>query len=268
MQAYSYAVARPAGGVAAVAPPEVSVEDLAVSIDGRPVLRDINVAFAEHGVTAIIGPTGCGKTTLLRSLNRMHDGNPAIKVHGRVTFNGTNIYGDVNVRDVRRRVGMVFQRPNPFPQSIIDNVTIGPRSHGLVPRKQLASLAEAKLTEVGLWAAVKERLGASPFVLSGGQQQLLCLARALSVEPEVLLLDEPTSSLDPGSTQHIEALLAELRQRMIVILVTHNLQQARRVANQVLFLLDGQAVEFTPAYRFFDSPTDERSRRYISGSLN
>lgn len=248
-------------------PANVEAQDVRVQINGRDVLKGINVDFPEHEVTAIIGPTGCGKTTLLRALNRLHDGNPAIRVSGKVRLNGIDVYSRSDVRSVRRRMGMLFQRPNPFPRSILENVTIGPKSHHVVPRRDLEAHAEAKLREVGLWNAVKDRLKASPFFLSGGQQQQLCLARSLSVEPDVLLLDEPTSSLDPASTQTIEDLIGRLRERMTVILVTHNLRQAARVANQVLFLMEGEQVEFSPAHRFFRSPADERSRAYVAGAI-
>ncbi len=188
-----------------------------------------------------------------------------MSVTGRVLLGEVDIYRDVrNVREVRRRIGMVFQRPNPFPQSIIDNITIGLHSHGLAHGRQARDLARAGLIDVGLWDAVKDRLGSSPFNLSGGQQQLLCLARALAVRPEVLLLDEPTSSLDPGTTHHIEQLMHRLSERMSIVLVTHNLQQARRVADCVLFLLGGETVESTSADTFFENPSDPRSRAYLA----
>ena len=246
----------------------MAVEQLRVDVGAARVLRDVSLTFPDHEVTAIIGATGSGKTTLLRALNRLHDATRGIRVAGRVLLHGADVYHpNQNVRELRRRVGMLFQRPNPFPQSILENITVGPRSHGLARGRQLRDLAEAKLTEVGLWSAVKDRLGHSPFSLTGGQQQLLCLARALSVEPEVLLLDEPTSALDPGSTEHIEQLMAELRRHVMVILVTHNLQQANRVAGHVLFLAGGEQVEFTSARQFFSAPADKRSRDYIEGRL-
>ncbi|MFZ0217814.1 MAG: phosphate ABC transporter ATP-binding protein [Candidatus Dormiibacterota bacterium] len=246
--------------------PAMSVEGLRVSAGGRELLHGIEAQFPSEQVTAIIGPTGCGKTTLLRALNRLHDETPGIGVSGGSVRLGTrDIYREVEgVRELRRRVGMVFQRPNPFPQNILDNITIGPRVHGLAPRHKLKELAEERLQQVGLWNAVKDRLRSSPFSLSGGQQQLLCFARALAVQPDVLLLDEPTSSLDPATTTNIERLITRLRNEVTVIMVSHNLGQVRRVANNVLFLLAGERVEFSDAAKFFADPSDARSRDYIA----
>jgi phosphate transport system ATP-binding protein len=244
----------------------IAVRDLWVRAGGRELLRGIDAEFPSHSVTAIVGPTGCGKTTLLRTLNRLHDEDGSIQVEGRVELDGRDIYREIrDVRELRRRIGMLFQRPNPFPRSIIENVTIGPRVHGLASGKQLRELGEYLLQEVGLWPAVKDRLGDSPFSLSGGQQQLLCLARALSVNPEVLLLDEPTSSLDPRTTSQIEDLIRRLSDRVAIIMVSHNLGQVRRLADQVLFLLDGERVEFSDRATFFEQPSDPRSRRYLAG---
>jgi phosphate transport system ATP-binding protein len=246
--------------------PAMAVRGLRVRAGSRELLRGVDADFACCRVTAVVGPTGCGKTTLLRTLNRLHDGDGSIRVQGRVELGGRDVYREIeDVRELRRRVGMLFQRPNPFPRSIIENVTIGPRVHGLVPRGRLRELGERLLHEVGLWPAVKDRLGDSPFSLSGGQQQLLCLARALSVRPEVLLLDEPTSSLDPGTTGQIEGLIRRLSQRVTVILVSHNLGQVRRLADRVLFLLDGERVELSDRATFFEQPSDPRSRRYLAG---
>ncbi len=244
----------------------MAVQGLWVRAGERELLRGIDAEFPPRSVTAIVGPTGCGKTTLIRTLNRLHDEDGGIRVEGRVELDGRDIYREIgDVRELRRRVGMLFQRPNPFPRSIIENVTIGPQVHGLVPRRQLRELGERLLQEVGLWPAVKDRLGDSPFSLSGGQQQLLCLARALSVRPEVLLLDEPTSSLDPRTTSQIEDLIRRLCDRVTVIMVSHNLGQVSRLANRVLFLLDGERVEFTDRATFFERPSDPRSRRYVAG---
>lgn len=247
----------------------MAVQDLRVRAGKKELLHGVDAEFPAHSVTAIIGPTGCGKTTLLRSLNRLHDASAGITVAGRVLLRGEDVYTQVKgVRELRRRVGMVFQRPNPFPVSILENLTIGPRVHGLdTGRSRLRDGAETKLRDVGLWDAVKDRLRASPFSLSGGQQQLLCLARALSVDPEVILLDEPTSSLDPITTTHIEELIRELRQQVTVIMVSHNLGQVSRVADDVLFLLDGRKVEFSDARTFFSNPADERTRRYVAGEV-
>lgn len=246
----------------------MAVEDVRVKARDKELLHGIDAGFPAHAVTAIIGPTGSGKTTLLRCLNRMHDSSPDISVSGRVLLEGADIYHDfAGVRELRRRVGMVFQRPNPFPQSILENLTVGPRVHGLVRRSELPDLAEDHLREVGLWNAVKDRLKSSPFSLSGGQQQLLCLARALSVEPAVLLLDEPTSSLDPGTTTQIEDMIAHLKERVSVVMVSHNLGQVRRMADNVLFLQAGDRVEFSDARTFFENPADERSRKYIGAEV-
>jgi phosphate transport system ATP-binding protein len=243
------------------------VEDVRVWAGAEELLHGITAGFPLHSVTAIVGPTGCGKTTLLRSLNRLHDSSPGMRVSGRVLLHGRDVYREAGVRELRRRVGMLFQRPNPFPVSILENVTIGPRVHGLASRGRLRDLAESLLGEVGLWHDVKDRLKRSPFELSGGQQQLLCLARALSVAPEVLLLDEPTSALDPNTTAHIERLVGRLRDRISVIVVSHNLAQVRRIADFVLFLTAGRAVEFADARTFFEDPADERSRRYVAGEV-
>ncbi len=202
----------------------MAVRGLRVRAGDRELLRGIDAEFASRSVTAVVGPTGCGKTTLIRTLSRLHDGDGSIRVQGRVELEGRDVYREIeDVRELRRRVGMLFQRPNPFPCSIIENVTIGPRVHGLAPRRRLRELGERLLHEVGLWPAVRDRLGDSPFSLSGGQQQLLCLARALSVGPEVLLLDEPMSSLDPHTTGQIEDPIRRLSDRMTVIVVSHNL---------------------------------------------
>jgi phosphate transport system ATP-binding protein len=246
----------------------VDVRDLTVRLIQRKLLDAITVGFAENRITAIVGPTGCGKTTLLRSVNRMHDHTLNMSVDGSIIVNNVDVYGrDVNVRDLRRRVGMLFQRANPFPQSIEDNISIAPRAHGLIARGGDDQLVEQRLTEVGLWDAVKDRLHSSPFTLSGGQQQLLCLARALALEPDVLLLDEPTSALDPGTTEHIEALLRSLRARMTILIVTHNLGQAMRLSDEVVFLMAGKLVETAPTDKFFQAAEDERSREYVSGRI-
>lgn len=244
----------------------LAVEDLFVRFGDRKVLKGINADFHPGRVTALIGPTGCGKTTLLRCLNRLHDSRPGFQFDGRILLHGLDIYQrHTDIRDLRRRVGMLFQRPNPFPQSIRENVSLGARIHGLWSRREVGDRTEAVLRDVGLWDTVGDRLNSSPFMLSGGQQQLLCLARALAVEPEVLLLDEPTSSLDPRSTARIEELMAKLKQRMTVVFVTHNLQQAARTADDVIFMLDGEAVECAPTEQFFSSPRDARSQAYVEG---
>lgn len=246
----------------------VAIRDLTVRYRGNPLLEAVSVQFEPRRITAIVGPTGSGKTTLLRSINRMHDETPGMRVQGSVLIAGTDIYaGSVSARHLRLTVGMLFQRANPFPQSIADNVSLAPRAHGMVSRRETRELVEARLTEVGLWDAVKDRLNGSPFQLSGGQQQLLCLARALALSPQVLLLDEPSSALDPGTTEHIEALIRRLSERVTVFIVTHNLAQANRISDDVLFLMAGKVVEFAPARTFFQAPADERSRAYVSGRI-
>ncbi len=266
MASQTPAAAAPA--VTVVTASDVVIDNLCVRTPERELLRGVSATLPGHEVTALVGSTGSGKTTLLRALNRLHDSNPAISVSGQVQLGNVDIYRDVrNVREVRRRIGMVFQRPNPFPQSVIDNITIGLRSHGLARGGQARDAARGALVDVGLWDEVKDRLNSSPFNLSGGQQQLLCLARALAVQPDALLLDEPTSSLDPGTTQHIEELIRGLSERMTIVLVTHNLQQARRVAHRVLFLAAGELVESASATDFFERPTDPRSRAYVAGVL-
>jgi phosphate transport system ATP-binding protein len=246
----------------------VGVRDLVVAFKDKVLLHGISTDFQANKITAIVGPTGCGKTTLLRSINRMHDQTPGMRVTGSVVVAGQDVYAPgVGSRGLRRSVGMLFQRANPFPQSIADNVSLAPRAHGMVGRRGAAALVEEHLTEVGLWDAVKGRLGASPFQLSGGQQQLLCLARALAMSPEVMLLDEPTSALDPGTTEHIEALVKRLSERVTILIVTHNLAQANRISDNVLFLMAGSVVEAAPASTFFHNPADERSRAYVSGRI-
>ena len=253
---------------AASAESGVDVRDLRVLYRESELLHGVSYSFRPNAVSAIVGPTGCGKTTLLRSINRLHDSTPGMRVTGSVTIGGEEVYGrGVGVRGLRRKVGMLFQRANPFPQSIADNVSLAPRAHGMVRRHQVAALVEQHLTLVGLWDAVKDRLDRSPFHLSGGQQQLLCLARTLALSPEVLLLDEPTSALDPDTTEHIEGLVKQLSERVTVLIVTHNLAQANRIADDVLFLMAGSVVEFAPAQTFFQNPADERSRAYITGRI-
>lgn len=246
----------------------VAIEGLTVKFRGTPLIDGISTLFEPNKVTAIVGPTGCGKTTLLRSINRMHDHVTGMRVSGSVVVEGVDIYGpDVNVREVRRRVGMLFQRPNPFPRSIVENVGLAPRAHGLADRGNVRELVRENLTMVGLWDAVSNRLHGSPFGLSGGQQQLLCLARTLALSPDVILLDEPTSALDPDTTDHIESLMKKLSEHMTVLIVTHNLAQASRISDNVLFLMKGNVVEATSARTFFHDPADDRSRAYVSGRI-
>jgi phosphate transport system ATP-binding protein len=234
----------------------------------KKILSNIEMSFQRGTITALIGPTGSGKSTFLRTLNRMNDKVPGFAYEGDVTLDDVSIWtGRQDLLTLRRRVGMLFQRPNPFPMSIRDNVVAGVKAHRIAKGKQLNVIAEQRLREVGLWDAVKDRLGDSPFRLSGGQQQLLCLARALAVGPEILLLDEPTSALDPISTEYIEALLRKLTPALTLIVVTHNLGQARRVSDNTMFFYDGDLVEHGSTEALFDHPREEHTQRYVSGRM-
>ena len=269
MQADRVALAPVAAAGAEGAPggqPVIAARDLTLGFGQRDVLAGIGLAIHPGSVTALLGPTGSGKTTLLRSFNRMNDKVPGYRHSGSVLLDGQDIWESrMDPMVLRRRVGMLFQRPNPFPMSIMDNVVAGVKAHRLASRRQLRQLAEGRLAEVGLLAAVAGRLGDSPFRLSGGQQQLLCLARALAVDPEVLLLDEPTSSLDPVATESIEALIRTLAPRLTVIIVTHNLAQARRVADWTIFLNEGRLVEHGETRQVFENPAQEETAHYVSG---
>src|SRR6202012_3598078 len=232
------------------------------------VMNDVNVDLKRGSITALIGPTGSGKSTFLRTLNRMNDRVPGSMREGNVTPDDESRWAQhVDLLTLRRRVGMLFQRPNPFPMSIKDNVVAGVKAHRIAKGKQLDVVAEQRLREVGLWEAVKDRLGDSPFRLSGGQQQLLCLARALAVGPDVLLLDEPTSALDPISTKYIEALLRQLAPALTLIVVTHNLAQARRVSHQTMFFYDGNLVEHGDTEQIFERPRETHTERYVTGRM-
>jgi phosphate transport system ATP-binding protein len=240
--------------------------DLTLGFGQHTVLSDINVSVRQGAVTALIGPTGSGKSTLLRTFNRMNDKVTGYRHAGDVVLDGRSIWhSSVQLMALRQKVGMLFQRPNPFPMSIAENVIAGARAHKVASKAGLRSLAEDCLTEVGLWGAVKDRLKDSPFRLSGGQQQLLCLARALAVKPDVLLLDEPTSALDPGATESIEALIRQLVPGLTVIIVTHNLAQANRIADATIFLNNGRLVEYGPTRQLFEHPTQEETANYVSG---
>jgi len=239
--------------------------NLTLSFGAKTVLDKVSLDFPARAVTSLLGPTGSGKTTFLRTLNRMNDKVSGYRYSGDVLLGGQSIFTSGNLMEFRRRVGMLFQRPNPFPMSIIGNVTAGVRAHKMLPRKEFKAVAEARLVEVGLWDAVKDRLGDSPFRLSGGQQQLLCLARALAVNPQVLLLDEPTSSLDPTTTEKIEELIRSLANRLTVIMVTHDLAQAARIGDRTALFFDGRLVEEGPTEQLFLAPTHAETARYISG---
>jgi phosphate transport system ATP-binding protein len=244
----------------------IKAVDLTLSFGTRAVLTGIDTSIRRGAVTALIGPTGSGKTTLLRTFNRMNDKVSTYKHAGDVLLDERSIWHPgVDLMSLRRRVGMLFQRPNPFPMSIMDNVVAGTRAHKMVSRQGLRQVAEQHLTEVGLWSAVKDRLKDSPFRLSGGQQQLLCLARALAIKPEVLLLDEPTSALDPHATESIEALIRRLVPDITVIIVTHNMQQAARVSDRTMFLNEGRLVEHGDTRQVFGDPAEDETARYVQG---
>ena len=241
---------------------------LNLGFSGRTVLADVNVSLKRGSITALIGPTGSGKSTFLRTLNRMNDRVPGFTRSGEVLFDDTSLWWQgVDLLTLRRRIGMLFQRPNPFPMSIKDNVVAGVKAHRIAKGKQLDVVCERRLTEVGLWDAVKDRLNDSPFRLSGGQQQLLCLARALAVGPEVLLLDEPTSALDPVTTESIEALLKTLAPALTLIVVTHNLGQAMRVSHHTMFFYQGQLMEHGETEDLFNRPQHPDTERYVTGRM-
>ena len=244
---------------------KIDMEQLNLHYGAFHALKDVNLSIEEGKITAFIGPSGCGKSTLLKTLNRMNDLIPDCRVTGKVTLDGENIYGDMDVNLLRRRVGMVFQKPNPFPMSVYDNIAYGPRTHGVRRRAQLDDTVEASLRAAAIWDEVKDRLKKSALGLSGGQQQRLCIARALAVEPEVLLMDESTSALDPISTSKIEDLAVELKSKYTVIMVTHNMQQAARVSDNTAFFLLGELVEFGRTEQLFSTPEDKRTEDYITG---
>ena len=228
-------------------------------------LKGIDMQIPENKVTAFIGPSGCGKSTFLKTLNRMNDLVEGCKIDGTVLLDGKNVYGDIEVNELRRRVGMVFQNPNPFPMSIYDNIAYGPRTHGIKSKSKLDEIVERSLKQAAIWDETKDRLKKSALGMSGGQQQRLCIARALAVEPEVLLMDEPTSALDPISTSKIEDLVWELKDKYTIIMVTHNMQQAARVSDKTAFFLLGEAVEFDDTQKIFSKPKDKRTEDYITG---
>lgn len=229
-------------------------------------LHDVSIAIPEHEITAFIGPSGCGKSTFLRTLNRMNDLIPGVKLSGEVDFHGQDLYGSsVDPTWLRKQIGMVFQKANPFPMSIYDNVAYGPRTHGIRNRVKLDEIVENSLRSAAIWDEVKDRLKKSALGLSGGQQQRLCIARALAVEPDILLMDEPTSALDPISTLKIEDLMEELKKDYTVIVVTHNMQQAARVADMTAFFLLGEIIEFDKTQLMFSTPKDKRTEEYITG---
>lgn len=228
-------------------------------------IKGIDLSIPEKEITAFIGPSGCGKSTVLKTLNRMNDLVDGCRVSGKILLDGENIYGDMDVNLLRKRVGMVFQKPNPFPMSVYDNIAYGPRTHGIRSKEKLDDIVEGTLRAAVLWEDVKDRLKKSALSLSGGQQQRLCIARALAVGPEVLLMDEPTSALDPISTSKIEDLAIELKKQYTIVIVTHNMQQAARIADKTAFFLLGEVIEFADTDTMFSMPADRRTEEYITG---
>ncbi|WP_206709359.1 phosphate ABC transporter ATP-binding protein PstB [Koleobacter methoxysyntrophicus] len=244
----------------------MKVEKLNLFYGSIQALKDINLDIKEHRITALIGPSGCGKSTFLRSLNRMNDLIEGVNIKGKVLLDGRDIYSNgIDVVNLRKRVGMVFQKPNPFPMSIYDNIAYGPRVHGIKNRRILDDIVERSLKDAALWEEVKDRLKNSALGLSGGQQQRLCIARVLAVEPEVILLDEPCSALDPISTLKIEELMVELKKEYTIVIVTHNMQQAGRISDYTAFFLNGEVVEVGLTEEMFYNPRDRRTEDYITG---
>ena len=242
----------------------ISANDLCLWYGNFQALKNINIEIPEHSITALIGPSGCGKSTFLKTLNRMNDLIPTVKITGEVTYNGQNIF-ETDVNNLRKEVGMVFQKPNPFPMCIYDNIAYGPRTHGITNKAQLDEIVEKALRSAAIWDEVKDRLKKNALGMSGGQQQRLCIARALAVEPKVLLMDEPTSALDPISTSRIEDLAMELKKDYTIVIVTHNMQQAVRISDQTAFFLLGDLVEYGNTEAMFSQPKDQRTEDYITG---
>jgi phosphate transport system ATP-binding protein len=244
---------------------KISAANLNLYYGGFQALKSVNLGIRAHEITALIGPSGCGKSTFLKTLNRMNDLVEGCRIEGKVLFDGEDIYSGMDVNLLRRRVGMVFQKPNPFPMSVYDNIAFGPRTHGVHSRIKLDLIVEKSLKEAALWNEIKDRLKKSALSLSGGQQQRLCIARALAVEPEVLLMDEPTSALDPISTSKIEDLALELQKHYTIVIVTHNMQQAARISDSAAFFLTGELIESGPTEGIFSMPGDKRTEDYITG---
>ena len=244
----------------------ISVKNMCLWYGEHQALKNINIEIPEKSITAFIGPSGCGKSTFLKTLNRMNDLIPSVKITGDVKYDGADIFSrEVDVNHLRKEIGMVFQKPNPFPMSIYDNVAYGPRTHGIINKVQLDEIVENALRDAAIWDEVKDRLKKNALGMSGGQQQRLCIARALAVEPKVLLMDEPTSALDPISTARIEELAMELKEKYTIVMVTHNMQQAVRVSDYTAFFLLGELVEFGSTDDIFSQPQDKRTEDYITG---
>ena len=245
--------------------PILQAKHLNLDYGEKQALKDINIDIPHNEITALIGPSGCGKSTFLRTLNRMNDLIEGVKIEGEILFEGKDAYRAYDVAQLRKRVGMVFQKPNPFPMSIYDNIAYGPRTHGIKKRAELDEIVERSLKGAALWDEVHDRLKTSAMGLSGGQQQRLCIARLLAVEPEVLLMDEPTSALDPISTSRIEDLMGELKEKYTIVIVTHNMQQAGRISDKTAFFLHGEIVEYDTTDQIFSKPADKRTEDYITG---
>ena len=244
----------------------ISVKDMCLWYGDHQALKHVNIEIPEQSITALIGPSGCGKSTFLKTLNRMNDLIPGVKITGDIRYEGTDIFSkEVDVNNLRKELGMVFQRPNPFPMSIYDNVAYGPRTHGITNKVQLDEIVEQTLRGAAIWDEVKDRLKKNALGMSGGQQQRLCIARALAVQPKILLMDEPTSALDPISTSRIEELVMELKETYTIIMVTHNMQQAVRVSDYTAFFLLGELVEFGRTDDIFSQPREKRTEDYITG---
>ena len=244
----------------------ITVKDMCLWYSQTQALKNININIEEKSITALIGPSGCGKSTFLKTLNRTNDLVPGVKITGDIRYRGKDIFSpDTDVNELRREIGMVFQKPNPFPMSIYDNIAYGPRTHGVRNKAKLDDIVERSLRGAAIWDEVKDRLKKSALGLSGGQQQRLCIARALAVEPDVLLMDEPTSALDPISTSKIEDLAIELKKKYTIIIVTHNMQQAVRISDNTAFFLLGDLIEYGNTEKMFESPEDKRTEDYITG---
>jgi len=244
---------------------KIRIKNLDLYYGDFQALKNINLDIKANEITAFIGPSGCGKSTLLKSLNRMNDLVEGCRITGEILLDNENIYGDMDINLLRKRVGMVFQKPNPFPMSVYDNVAFGPRTHGVRSKIKLDDIVEKSLRQAAIWDELKDRLKKSALELSGGQQQRLCIARALAVQPEVLLMDEPTSALDPISTAKIEELVVDLKKNYTIIIVTHNMQQAVRIADSTAFFLHGEVIEYNKSEELFSIPKDKRTEDYITG---
>ncbi|MCC0656171.1 MULTISPECIES: phosphate ABC transporter ATP-binding protein PstB [unclassified Clostridioides] len=244
---------------------KMSVKDLDLFYGDKQALNKINMDIKENKVTALIGPSGCGKSTFIRTLNRMNDLIENVTITGTISVDGEDIYTSDDVINLRTKVGMVFQKPNPFPMSIYDNVAYGPRTHGLRDKKQLDKIVEESLKGAAIWEEVKDRLKSSALGLSGGQQQRICIARAIAMRPEVILMDEPTSALDPISTLKVEELIEDLKNDYTIVIVTHNMQQAARISDETAFFLNGEVIEFSDTKTMFTTPVDKRTEDYITG---